>query len=590
METFPIPAVATRAPAFVDKPSGSGNFAEHLEAPDDARPVRAGNADDAPASRRNREHHNDDRSASLPTDDFESDTNTARPAPASPDDTAPADAEDQAENIGDDAPAAEPAGAPADVDADGNPVDATAGQANAGAAGTLPADQPVFVAANHGPEFGAATGANASASGGLSGSGGQTGLADVSSASPATSAIPATPAVPAPGDGPATPAAPAAAAVPAGPAQHGHDNFPGAAPAAETNSAQGNGSAIPATPAAPAAPAAPAMPATPALPAAPAAPAALDAGSAGNAALQSQPAAAGAVVPATPASPATGDGPATPALPASSALTAQAAHSADGEAAGFGHGSSSGDDADASSGGKPQDAAKAFGRSLPAAAGAATPTAPSADQPIVQITQPVANIQQAPPSNAGETLMALQGAADGDSPAPPTQTSQPAVASAFGSEIRPVGNASAITQATYNARAEVQPAVQQMAVQITRAVQNGNDRFTVELKPVALGRVTVKLEVGQDNRVIAVLSAERPETLELLQRDSRALEQALRNAGLNTDSGSLSFSLEGENEDGEETAGANGASFFAHDADGDDPATPAGYAHHIGSDSIDIRV
>ena len=80
-------------------------------------------------------------------------------------------------------------------------------------------------------------------------------------------------------------------------------------------------------------------------------------------------------------------------------------------------------------------------------------------------------------------------------------------------------------------------------MQISRAADAGQDRLTVNLKPAELGNVTIKLEVGHDHRIIAVIQAERPETLELLQRDARSLERAMAEAGLNTDSGSLNFGL-----------------------------------------------
>jgi len=48
--------------------------------------------------------------------------------------------------------------------------------------------------------------------------------------------------------------------------------------------------------------------------------------------------------------------------------------------------------------------------------------------------------------------------------------------------------------------------------------------------------------------VKAIVSIERPETFELLQRDARGLEKALQDAGLKTDSNSLSFNLKGEEE------------------------------------------
>jgi len=44
--------------------------------------------------------------------------------------------------------------------------------------------------------------------------------------------------------------------------------------------------------------------------------------------------------------------------------------------------------------------------------------------------------------------------------------------------------------------------------------------------------------------------AERPETLEMLQRDARGLERALQDAGLKTESGGLSFGLRGDGRGG----------------------------------------
>ena len=89
------------------------------------------------------------------------------------------------------------------------------------------------------------------------------------------------------------------------------------------------------------------------------------------------------------------------------------------------------------------------------------------------------------------------------------------------------------------------PVIQQIAVNISRAMQGGTDRISIQLKPAALGRVEVRLEVTADGRVQAVVTADRPETLETLQRDARGLERALQDAGLRTDTNSLSFNLRG---------------------------------------------
>jgi len=90
-------------------------------------------------------------------------------------------------------------------------------------------------------------------------------------------------------------------------------------------------------------------------------------------------------------------------------------------------------------------------------------------------------------------------------------------------------------------------AMEQIAIHIQKAVAAGKDQVTIQLRPEDLGRIDVKLELGADGQVKAHVRAEKPETLELLQRDARGLERALQDAGLRADTGSLSFGLRGEN-------------------------------------------
>lgn len=90
------------------------------------------------------------------------------------------------------------------------------------------------------------------------------------------------------------------------------------------------------------------------------------------------------------------------------------------------------------------------------------------------------------------------------------------------------------------------PVVDQIVVHLRTAIRNGTDRLDIQLKPAALGHITMKLDMGPDGRVSAVITADRPETLHLLQRDARGLERALQDAGLQTNQGSLSFNLRGE--------------------------------------------
>jgi flagellar hook-length control protein FliK len=98
-------------------------------------------------------------------------------------------------------------------------------------------------------------------------------------------------------------------------------------------------------------------------------------------------------------------------------------------------------------------------------------------------------------------------------------------------------------------RAAPLPPMLQVGVQIARAVPARIDRLYVQLEPAALGRVEVRLEFHRDNQVSAVIAAERPDTLDALQRDARVLERSLHQAGLRLDSDGLTFSLKREQAD-----------------------------------------
>ena len=90
-------------------------------------------------------------------------------------------------------------------------------------------------------------------------------------------------------------------------------------------------------------------------------------------------------------------------------------------------------------------------------------------------------------------------------------------------------------------------AVGLVAVKLAGAAAAGGGRITIKLNPEDLGKVDVKLELGKDGLVRATISAEKPETLDMLQRDSRVLEKALQEAGLKTDQQSLAFDMRGGN-------------------------------------------
>ncbi len=100
-----------------------------------------------------------------------------------------------------------------------------------------------------------------------------------------------------------------------------------------------------------------------------------------------------------------------------------------------------------------------------------------------------------------------------------------------------------VQQAGYSSsRQPMHPASHQLSAQIQRAVADGRETLRVQLAPRELGLIDIRLEFD-GGRLRAKISAERPETLEQLSKDSKQLEQALQDAGLDVDSQSLEFSL-----------------------------------------------
>lgn len=137
--------------------------------------------------------------------------------------------------------------------------------------------------------------------------------------------------------------------------------------------------------------------------------------------------------------------------------------------------------------------------------------------------------------------------------------------------------------------------IDHVALQIGKAAADGMDRINIQLKPEAMGRIDVQLQVHSDGRVHAVVTADRHDTLDLLQRDARSLERALNDAGLRADAGSLSFNLNGRGQDNGSGAPADSLPSYAGNADGGEPQpVPAGliaaYDAAAARGGIDIRV
>ena len=137
------------------------------------------------------------------------------------------------------------------------------------------------------------------------------------------------------------------------------------------------------------------------------------------------------------------------------------------------------------------------------------------------------------------------------SEAPPTapltnSVPTPVMASPAGVSNAAPSSASSQSSASNTATPSVPtPPAEQLKVQIEKGLKAGSDTISVQLRPDDLGRVDVKLEV-QNGQVKATVTADRPETLQLLKNDASGLQQALQDAGLSTDANALSFQLRGE--------------------------------------------
>ena len=89
-----------------------------------------------------------------------------------------------------------------------------------------------------------------------------------------------------------------------------------------------------------------------------------------------------------------------------------------------------------------------------------------------------------------------------------------------------------------------------LALRIAAKSADGESQFQIRLDPPSLGRIEIHLNMDSQGNAQAQLSADRPQTLDALQRDSGSLERALKDAGLDLPGG-LSFSLKS---DGKPTA------------------------------------
>lgn len=135
----------------------------------------------------------------------------------------------------------------------------------------------------------------------------------------------------------------------------------------------------------------------------------------------------------------------------------------------------------------------------------------------------------------------------------------------------------------------------QVAFQVQRAVEDGNDRVSIQLNPHDLGRIDVHLEIGSEGKLRAKVLVENPHTLELLQKDAKNLEKALQDVGVQTDQNSLSFSLQDNGDQAQQQQQSQqgsdqyGTNFASADVEEQDPAIIA-QTQLLELGRVDVRV
>ena len=193
---------------------------------------------------------------------------------------------------------------------------------------------------------------------------------------------------------------------------------------------------------------------------------------------------------------------------------------------------------------------------MPATAAPAAKTTSDAPDDTSAANDAAAQSQTEP---AASKVEAAQAASSGPAVPGAPSTSQPdgatLVAGVAQTTVMPTAAARVATTTASalaaSATAEPAPDIDGLAVAIAANAARGVKHFDIRLDPPELGRVDVHMSVSRDGKAEALLTADRPETLELLQRDSKTLERALKQAGLDLSNNSLNFSLKGQHRQGD---------------------------------------
>ncbi|NBO19847.1 MAG: flagellar hook-length control protein FliK, partial [Proteobacteria bacterium] len=137
---------------------------------------------------------------------------------------------------------------------------------------------------------------------------------------------------------------------------------------------------------------------------------------------------------------------------------------------------------------------------------------------------------------------------------------------------------------------------EQVAFQVKAAMSSGTSKIRIQLDPAELGKIDIKLTVEAGGKTGVTIMVDNRHTLDMLQRDSQGLARALADAGLSTDSSSLSFNLRGEGQQQQgQGENAHAASTYRKAQPDDEiveplrTATPQSYVVNL-AEGLDIQI
>jgi flagellar hook-length control protein FliK len=138
------------------------------------------------------------------------------------------------------------------------------------------------------------------------------------------------------------------------------------------------------------------------------------------------------------------------------------------------------------------------------------------------------------------------------------------------------------------------PTLDLLGVTIAAKSADGVKHFDIRLDPPELGRVEVHLSLDDSGKAQASLVVDKPQTLELLQRDAANLTRTLNDAGVSLSNNGLNFSLRGQDRQdvGGSVVKGRGRALSVKAVMGTDTISNSGSIASLAPDSVrlDIRV